>query len=171
MDILAALLKEHSKHRAINIATYACLTKEHFKQVIDCFLDSEYRCAASCMECNHSCKARPEMIKLYIPILVAQLTNGEAHTAVIRNAVRILQEIEIPEALHGKVMDACFKFIESPTTPVAIKAFSLTTLSNLAKIYPEIQPELKLIIEERIDNETAAFKNRGKKILSVLKII
>jgi hypothetical protein len=65
-------------------------------------------------------------------------------------------------------MNACFGFIENPTIPIAIKAFSLTTLYNLCKTYPEIKPELKLIIEDRWDTETAAFKSRGKKILANL---
>jgi len=55
-----------------------------------------------------------------------------------------------------------------PSRPVVIKAFSLTTLYNLSKFYPEIKNELKLIIQERWDHETAAFKSRGRHILKQL---
>ena len=65
-------------------------------------------------------------------------------------------------------MNNCFSFIESNTTAVAIRAFSFTTLYNLSKLYPEIENELKLVIEERWNNETAAFKSRAKKILKEL---
>jgi hypothetical protein len=82
--------------------------------------------------------------------------------------VRILQEIELPEAFHGEVMNTCFTFIETPSTPVAIKAFSLTTLFKLSRQYTEIRSELKMIIEERWETETAAFRVRGKKILAAL---
>jgi hypothetical protein len=105
------------------------------------------------------------MIQPYIKDLVAQLPRKDVHNSVIRNSVRILEAIDIPEAYHGEVMNACFQFIENPATPVAIKAFSLTTLQNLCKQYPEILPELKLIIQERWDTETAAFRSRGRKIL------
>lgn len=91
------------------------------------------------------------------------------HDAVIRNSVRVLQDIELPEQFHGEVMNVCFQFLEQPATPVAIKAFSLTTLFNLSKKYPEIKPELKLIIEERWEHETAAFHSRGRKILASLE--
>lgn len=104
----------------------------------------------------------------YIGDLVAQLQNKQAHPAVTRNAVRILQEIELPEAFHGEVMNTCFTFIETPSTPVAIKAFSLTTLFKLSRQYTEIRSELKMIIEERWETETAAFRVRGKKILAAL---
>ncbi|MFT3946227.1 MAG: hypothetical protein QM763_04560 [Agriterribacter sp.] len=53
-------------------------------------------------------------------------------------------------------------------TIVSVKAFSLTVLANLANQYPEIIPELKLIIEDQLPHETAAFKSRAQKILKQL---
>jgi hypothetical protein len=111
----------------------------------------------------------PALIQPYIKDLVAQLNKKNSHPAVIRNSVRILEQITIPEKYHGEVMTGCFGFIENPATPVAIKAYSLTTLFNLTKNYPEIKSELTLLIEENMDRETAAFKSRGKKILKALK--
>ena len=73
--------------------------------------------------------------------------------------------MEIPEPLHGDVINICFDLISAVQTPAAIKAFSLTTLYNLSLVYPEIQQELTTIIEDRLDTETAAFQSRGKKIL------
>jgi hypothetical protein len=48
----------------------------------------------------------------------------------------------------------------------AVKAFSLGIRDNLSKQYPEILQELKTIIEDRWDAETAAFRSRAKKILN-----
>ena len=62
-------------------------------------------------------------------------------------------------------MDACCKYVESSTEAVAIKAFALTVLGNLAKKYPEIIPEIKIIIEDQLAHQTAAFKSRAKKFL------
>ena len=89
---------------------------------------------------------------------------------MVRNAVRVLQELTIPQKFQGEVMDACFHFLEEPETPVAIKAFSLTTLFNLSTLYPEIKPELALIIEERGPHETAAFRSRARKILAAFEV-
>lgn len=63
-------------------------------------------------------------------------------------------------------MTACFNYIPNPDEAIAVKAFSLTVLENLSKQYPEILPELKTIIEDRREYETAAFKSREKKILA-----
>jgi hypothetical protein len=164
------ILKEHSKKHALNIAAIACDSKKDFKELVDCFLSDDYRLAQIASWCLHwAVKQKPGMIGPYIKKVVAQLERKDVHPSVIRHTVNILQSINIPEEFHGEVMNACFGFIENPSTAIAIKAFSLTTLYNLSGIYPEIRPELKLIIEERWDTETAAFRSRGKKILAELK--
>ena len=58
-------------------------------------------------------------------------------------------------------MDICFRCVASPKEAVAVKAFSLTVLGNLAKLYPEILSEIKLLIEAQLPNKTAAFKSRA----------
>jgi hypothetical protein len=167
MNIQHEILLEHSKEQAIKIAVYACSSKKCFRELMHCFMSQDYRVAQrAAWSVSWAAKKAPEMIQPFIKDLVAQLQRKDVHDAVIRNSVRVLEMIEIPKKFHGEVMNACFQFIESPATPVAIKAFSLTTLHKLCKQYPEILPELKLIITERWDTETAAFKSRGKKILA-----
>jgi hypothetical protein len=169
VNLREEILKEHSKPQALKIAGYACASKKNFKELMQYFLNEEYRLAQrAAWSVSWAARKKPEMISPHIKDLVSVLNKTDVHDAVIRNSVRVLQEIEIPEKFHGEVMDACFQFIEKPSTPVAIKVFSLTTLFNLSKHYPEIKPELKLIIEDCWKNETAAFKSRAKKILSKL---
>jgi hypothetical protein len=171
MNICEELLKEknHSKTQAFKISEFACSSPKHFAALMKFFLSNEYRLAQrAAWSVSWAAKKNPELIVPYIKDLVDQLPRKDVHNAVIRNSIRILQQIEIPEDLHGELMNSCFNFIESPPTPIAIKAFSLTTLFNLSKSYPEIKNELKLIIEERWNNEAAAFKSRGKKILKAL---
>jgi hypothetical protein len=59
-------------------------------------------------------------------------------------------------------MELCFQYLASPSVAVAIKAFSLTVLNNLSKKYPEIISEIKLLIEEQLPHQSAAFKSRAK---------
>ncbi len=170
MNIRTELLKEHSKAQAIKIATYACLSKKNFRELMYCFMSDEYRVAQrAAMSVNHAAQMKPAFITPYIKELVSVLEKKEVHIAVVRNSLRILEQLTIPELFHGEVMNACFQFIETPATPPAIKAFSLTTLYNLSAIYPEIKAELQLIIEDKWDTETAAFKSRGRKIIGKLK--
>ena len=160
------ILKEHNKEHALKIAAYACSSKKRFKELMNCYLKGEYRLSQrAAWSMSWAAKQKPEMIVPYIKELVQQLQRKNVHNSVIRNSVRVLQELTIPTDLHGELMNACFNFIETPATPVAIKAFSLTILQKLSLQYPEIKQELKLIIEERWEHETAAFKSRARKIL------
>jgi hypothetical protein len=109
--------------------------------------------------------ANPELIKPYYPKLIKLLKQPEVPDAVSRNIVRMLQEVEIPEKHRGEIMTICFDFVANPGSPTAVKAFSLTILKNLAAIYPEIIPELKLIVQQRWEQETPAFRQRAKWIL------
>lgn len=169
MNIREAILEEHSKANATRIARYACSSPKRFKELMDCYLDPEYRIAQrAAWSVSWAARTKPNLVQPYIGVLVAALQRKDAHPAVIRNAVRVLEELEIPESYHADVLNACFAFIENIQTPAAIKAFSLTTLFNLSKVYPDILHELKLIIEERWDDETPAFRARGKKILKAI---
>lgn len=171
MNIREELLKEknHSKQQALKISEYACSSSKNFKELMQCFLSNEYRLAQrAAWSVSWAAQKQPSIIQPHIKNLIKQLPRKDVHDAVIRNSVRILQKIEIPEEFHGEIINKCFVFIESNETPVAIKAFSLTTLFNLSKDYPDIKNELRLVIEERWNYETAAFKSRGKRILKKL---
>jgi hypothetical protein len=174
MNIREELLKEknHSKQQALKISDYACSSPKYFRALMQCFLLNEYRLSQrAAWSVNWAVQKNPNLIQPYIKDLIQQLVRKDVHDAVIRNSVRILQKIKIPGEFHGELMNNCFAFIESNTTPVAVKAFSLTVLSNLSEIYPEIKNELQLIIEERWDHETAAFKARARKILETLNTV
>ena len=169
MNIREAILEEHSKANATRIAKYACSSPKRFKELMDCYLDPEYRIAQrAAWSVSWAARTKPAMIERYIGVLVAALPKTNVHPAVIRNAVGVLEIVDIPEMYHADVMNACFGFIEKIQTPAGIKAYSLTILFNLSKTYPDIRQELKLIIEEKWDDETPAFRARGKKILKAI---
>jgi hypothetical protein len=166
MEIEKALLKEHSKKQCLRIVKHVGTDPQKFKELMKCFLSGEYRVAQrAAWPVSYCVEAYPALVKPYFKKLVEKLNDPSVPEAVPRNTIRLFQEIEIPKKWEGSVMDYCFKAISSPTAPIAVKAFSIRVLENLSKKYPEILQELKLIIEERWDQETPAFKSRGRKIL------
>ncbi len=137
--------------------------------LFDLFLNDEYRVVqTAAWPLSYLVIAHPTLISKHFSTLVKNLQKPMLHDAVKRNTLRLLQAISIPQRLHGVVMSLCFDYLVSPDEPAAIKAFSLTVLQNLSKQYPEIKQELKTIIEDRWDLESAAFKSRAKKILKEL---
>ena len=166
MDIRNALITEHTKAQCNRIVDYIGDDKKKFAKLMKAFFQGEYRVTQrASWPMSYCVRNHPRLIFPYFTKLLEELQKPGVHNAVVRNITRLLQDIKIPRRYQGKIMTICFDHISSETVPVAVKAFSLTVLDNLSKEYPEIGSELKLIIEERWDHETPAFKSRAKKIL------
>jgi hypothetical protein len=169
MSLLQMIQEEHSKAQCDNIVRYIGNDKKRFAALMTIFLQGEYRdVQRAAWPLSYCVQNHPQLVTPYFRQLLNMLEKPGTHNAVQRNITRLLQDVSIPKRYQGKVMDSCFRFIESHDTPVAIKAFSLTILEQLSKDYPEILPEIKLLIEERWEHETAAFRSRARKILKKL---
>ena len=166
MNIKAALLKEHSKKQCNLIVKWVGNDQSKFDELFDLFLHDEYRVVQRAgWPISYCVEKHSNLIQKHFSKLIKNLNKKGLHDAVKRNSIRLLQHVTIPEKFHGQVMDICFRYISSPTEAVAVKAFSITVLQNLARQYPGILNEIKLVIEERWDYETIAFKTRAKKLL------
>jgi hypothetical protein len=93
------------------------------------------------------------------------LKRPDIHDAVKRNTIRLLQYIDIPKSLYGRVADLCFASLLRKTEPVAIKAFSITVLAKLTEHEPDLKNELKLILEDQLPYSSPAFRVRAVRFL------
>ena len=166
MNLRQTILAEHSKANCNRIIKWVGDSQKRFNELFTLFIGDEYRVVQRAAWPLSYCSIdHPELIQKHFGKLLKNLKKPNLPISVKRNTVRLLQHITIRERYHGTVMDLCFGYIASPTEAVAVKAFSLTILQNLSHQYPEIKNELKLLIEERWDHETVAFRTRAKKIL------
>jgi hypothetical protein len=166
MKLRETILKEHSKANCLRIITWIGKDQKRFDQLFNLFLNDEYRVVQrAAWPLSYIVIEHPRLIEKHFSKLIKNLHRPNIHDAVKRNTLRLLQEISIPQRFHGEIMNTCFEYIISPAEKAAIKAFSLTILQNLSKQYPDIKQELKTVIEERWDFESAAFHSRAKKIL------
>lgn len=169
MKLRETIVKEHSKANCRRIVKWVGNDQKKFDELFNLFLNDEYRVVQRAgWPISYCIEDQPQLIRKHFARLLKNVEKKGIHEAVKRNTVRLLQYAEIPVRYHGQVMDLCFRYISSPAEPVAVKAFSITVLQNLAKQYPEIINEIRLIIEERWDYETIAFKTRAKKLLKEL---
>jgi hypothetical protein len=166
MNLRENILTEHSKAQADKIIKWIGSDQKRFDELFNLFLNDEYRVIQrAAWPMSYCVINHPQLIQKHFAKLVKNLQKPNLHDAVKRNSVRLLEHISIPEKFHGEIMNICFDYIADPQEKVAVKAFSLTVLQNLSRQYPEIRQELKTIIEDRWDFETAAFRSRAKKIL------
>jgi hypothetical protein len=166
MNLKTALAQEHSKQQCDRIVKYIGHDAERFAVLIALFFKGEYRITQrAAWPMSYCIRAHPDLVKPYFKPLLDNLARKDLHVAVTRNTLRLLQDVTIPKKYEGRVMNLCFDFIQSPETAIAVKAFSLTVLEHLAKDYPGILPELRLVIEDQWDQATPAFRSRARKIL------
>jgi hypothetical protein len=169
MNLRETILEEHSKAQTNKIVKWIGNNQERFDLLFNLFLNDEYRVVQRAAWPLSNCVINhPKLIQKHFTKLIKNLHKPNLHDSVKRNTVRLLEHISIPRRLHGEIMNICFGYISDPQEKVAVKAFSLTVLQNLCRQYPEIRQELKTIIEDRWDYETAAFRSRAKKILKEL---
>jgi hypothetical protein len=169
MTLRETILAEHSKSQTNKIVNWIGNDQKRFDELFNLFLNDEYRVIQrAAWPLSNSVIAHPQLIKKHFTKLIKNLHKPNLHDSVKRNTIRLLQNIPVPPKLHGEVMNICFGYISDPQEKVAVKAFSLAVLQNLCRQYSEIRQELKTIIEDRWDFETAAFRSRAKKILKEL---
>jgi hypothetical protein len=166
MHLRKEILKEHSKAQCTKIVVWVGRDQQRFNELFRLFLHDEYRVVQrASWPLGYCVIAHPGFIKRHWKALITNLKKPGIHDSVKRNSIRLMTEIDIPGEQQGEIMDLCFRFLGSATEPLAVKVFSMSVLDKLAKEYPEIMPELRLMIEDQIPHQTAGFKSRAKKIL------
>ena len=167
MILRSEILKEHSRAHADNIATWIGTNEKRFASLLQLFLHDDYRVVQrSAWVISIVADRHPELLKPHLELIIGRMNDNRLPAAVKRNVVRLLQEIEIPETLHGSLMDSCFQFLADPNETIATRCSSMTVLQKLSNIYPDIRQELKTIIEECLQQApSAGFKARAKKVI------
>ena len=165
LNLSSALSKEHTKAQTTKIVQYIGDNKERFAELMNILFTGDSRISQRAAWPLSICvQQHPELIKPYFKKLIQKMQQPGIHNGIIRNSLRLLQDVIIPKTWHGTLMNYCFALIQKHGEPVANKAFAITILDNLSKEYPDIRQELVLVIRERWDHESAAFKSRGRKV-------
>lgn len=170
MNLRTEILSEHSKRQCSKIIAYVGNSQSRFDKLIQLVLGNDQLIAQrAAWPLSYCVIAHPFLINKHVKSVVQHLKKPGLHPAVKRNAVRFLQFTDLPDYIHGDIMNICFQYIEDPNEAVAIKAFSLSILGRLAHQYPDIIPEISLLIEEQLPFQTAAFTSRAKSVLKKIK--
>ncbi len=166
MDIRQALMAEHSKRQTMAIVEFIGDDARRFAKLMKLFFAGEYRLTQrAAWPMNYCAERRPELIRPYLPKLLDCLERDDMHDAVKRNVVRLLQYVEIPRRLAGKVYSYCVDLVDDACEPVAVRAFALTVAARIAKSEPYLMNELRLVVRKHLPHTTAAFQKRAREIL------
>lgn len=169
MNLREEILEEHSKLRCQKITEWVGKSQPRFDELFAIFMEEESILTQRASWPLSNCvELHPSLIENKFDQLIKKLHTTPLHDAIKRNSMRLLQFTTIPEKFEGEIMDICFKFLESPKETLSVKVFSLYILAKLAKKYPDISSEIKLLIDEQLPHQSAGFKIAVRKVLKVL---
>src|ERR1043165_8180465 len=104
MNIREALRAEHSKRQTMAIVDYVSDDPERFAELMAIFFAGPYRATQrASWPMNYCVENHPELVKPYLGKLLACLESDDVHDAVRRNIVRLLQYVDVPSRLKGRV--------------------------------------------------------------------
>ncbi len=146
------------------------LRENRLDELIEIFLKDNIRLTqkAAIVLCEIAVQ-KPGLLDPYLILLLNNLyKEPEPTNAIKRNTLRVLQLVKLPIQCHDMAVDKCFEYLENRKEAIAIQVFAMTILSNIANSYPELKKELRILIEDRMEQASAGFRSRGKKILKKL---
>jgi len=156
----------HSKQQAVTIVEFIGDDPKRFAELMKLFFEGEYRLTQrAAWPMSYCVELHPELIRSYLPKLLDCLQRNDQHDAVRRNVLRLLQYIEIPNRIAGKVYAHCIDFLDDAYQPVAVRVFAMTVAAQIAKSEPDLLNELRLIVRKHLPHSTAAFRARAKQVL------
>jgi hypothetical protein len=145
-------------------------SQKKMDELMRCFVDGPIRITQrAAWPMSDIAKKHPHLLFKYYPTLLTLLNQKDKPDAINRNILRALQFVTLPEEHEGNILDVSFRLLNSPTEPVAVKAFSMTVIYNLTRKYPDIVPELKASIATLLPNGSMGIKSRGNKILKAIQ--
>ena len=162
MDIRQVLMSGHSKQRTMAIVEFIGDDPKRFAELMKLFFAGDYRLTQRAAWPMSYCA---ELILPYLLKLLACLDREDLHVAVKRNVMRLLQYIEIPKRMTGKVYAHAVDLLDNADEPIAVRAFAMTVAARIAKSEPDLMNELRLIVKKHLPHSTAAFQVRAREIL------
>ena len=155
-----------SKAQVEKIVKWAGEDKKRFGLLMKYFLNGESDLARkSAWIAGHCVEQHPVLAVPWLRPLLSLLRQPGVDNALKRNALRILHLSDIPHPLQGTAIDLCFKLLSSLDEPIAVRAYSISVISKIAKGEPGLKKELELVVRQMLPYGTPAFRSQAKRVL------
>ncbi len=163
------IFNRYSKAHALAVVRWIGGDKHRFAELMKYFFSSDRITALNSSWLVTLCaEHHPSVVAPWLSKMVQHAAKNNAFGSVKRNVVRTMQFVPVPRSLQGRVSNLCFSFLQDPKEAIAVKAFSMTVLANIASQEPDLKHEIRLVIEQMLPYGTAGIQARAKKVLKQL---
>lgn len=166
-DIQSSIAADRSKKNIDRIANFLKTKPELLKQSM-VLVDGDLNVAMRyTWMLGHLSEQAPSLVFPYVSALFTK-----RHTHPIkgfhRSLCKIMTSTGVPAEIEGDVVDQIFKWCLDPKTDVAVKVYGITVVAKLCEKYPDLERELRQVIEDQYQLNSVAFKARSNKIMKQL---
>ena len=118
---------------------------------------------------NYCAEIDFERVKPFQSKLIEHLKNKSLHSGVIRSILRIFLRQPIPKKYESFMLDKCYEYIKNPSEAIAVRAFAMTIVFNISKIYPELLNEFSEVLSYlNLPEESPGIKTTVKKMMKLI---
>ncbi len=162
------LEQEHSKAQTLKIVNYVGGHQKHFDALFKIFTSGSARLIQrSSWAINYCVQEKPQLLEKHFATVI-KLLIPESPVAVKRNCTRMLQFVKIPEKWMGHLFERCYQLVYSAKEPIAVRCFGMQVLSNIAEEIPDLKAEVRELLLDLKDHESAGIRSRVRRLLKNL---
>lgn len=110
----------------------------------------------------------PELIRIYLPQIIEMIPDLK-NESKLRQFLKLISLEPLPQDISGLFINRCFDLLLNRSTAPAVSVHAMQILYNFSLMEPDIQNELQTILHELMEESSAGFKCRAKKILKKMK--
>ncbi len=165
MDLRSEISQRFGRTKAQWLAHYIVQDEARFAELIGYVLGGEEELKYAGWLISHCMHIDPGIIRPHLGPLIHHLAEPGVSDSTVRSIVKALAESDIPPELQGYALQHCFDLLIDPKQTVAIQVHAMQTVFNLSQNEPDLLRELQLVIEAGMENGTAAYRSRGRKLL------
>lgn len=134
------------------------------------FDDNEKVAWRAAWACQKISAKHPEWFNNIHFIELAKLTISTKQGGLQRGCLSVLNNIPLPNSIPVEFINACFDWMVSFKSPIAVQALSMKMLLRICQKEPDFKPELVAYLENiDFENYSAGFKSTRKHVLNTLK--
>jgi len=170
MDYRTHLLRPLSRHFVDLLVAEIFVNPADAVLIYQLIFDSDDRVAwRAAWACQKISDKHPEWFNDRQFLEIALLTLSSTHGGLQRGCLATLNNLPLPDPIPVEFINACFEWMISPKSPIAVQALSMKMLYRICVIEPAFRTELIAYLENIDPNDySPGFNSTRRNVLKAL---
>jgi hypothetical protein len=170
MDYRNYLLSRLSSHFVDQLVQEIYGTPSSLKIIYQLIFDPEVKVAwRAAWTCQKISETHPEWFNENQFLEIASLAISSLHGGLQRGCLSILNNLPLPNPIPVEFINACFEWMVSPKSPIAVQSLSMKILFRICNLEPDFKSELMAYLENIDPNDySVGFNTTRKNVLKAL---